>query len=579
MPRAKSHRCAQVSKRRIVEQQPWTPGLPIPEFVARGAAADLRTEVMHASLPWTPDAVCVCAPSNNFTANRTIGEAALDFGALLTTVCSLWPKVLDFPPRINTDPGLQDLLRQEYHRVTARMGLPYVSVAEHLPLHRLELWCHDCRHLSNTDGMLVMVELLWDAAVRQLALYFKGWNTYGAIVCHPVQPCVVQRCHVGCHGEDLPQQLVIDGQVCRFNFGDVVFGEVCVTEDELVDFGVFISLHNGLERIFSQYSACLLTLCGNTSAIICENGHFAVVDSHSCSNFGLLHCNGTSVVLHFACLDDLHHYICRLADSVSSSQKLYELCGVSGGVSPVPSGISVKSCIIEMSTVPAPESNVTERMRNEDSAGVSECVVSIGASPSVSNISVQTLAIELSSDSEEEPTSTVSKEVGFTGVPCRNEKIVADGNCFFRAISQAVSSSQKHHRKIRLAVCKELERNADLCWQNLLTTILKQEGRTQTVEDLEWADRADSDLKPEGFEMFSQFYKRGEVTFSDGSVHSVKSVVDENRAKFDVDCLDLERAWEIVEQNGIDEEVWGELCPEQEVEHLECVEEMRQQQE
>ncbi len=28
-------------------------------------------------------------------------------------------------------------------------------------------------------------------------------------------------------------------------------------------------------------------------------------------------------------------------------------------------------------------------------------------------------------------------------------------------------------------------------WQNLLTSILKQKGRTQTVEDLEWADRCE----------------------------------------------------------------------------------------
>ncbi|XP_042261506.1 ATP-dependent DNA helicase PIF5-like [Thunnus maccoyii] len=107
----------------------------------------------------------------------------------------------------------------------------------------------------------------------------------------------------------------------------------------------------------------------------------------------------------------------------------------------------------------------------------------------------------------------------------------------------------------------------------------REEDHFQSLMQLFLPYRADSDLKPEGFEMFSQFYKGGEVTFSDGSVHSVKTVVDENRAKFEVDCPDLERAQEIVEQNGVDEDVWGELCPEQEVERLECIEEMRQQQE
>ena len=33
--------------------------------------------------------------------------------------------------------------------------------------------------------------------------------------------------------------------------------------------------------------------------------------------------------------------------------------------------------------------------------------------------------------------------------------------------------------------------SADMRWKNLLYSILKQEGRTETVEDLEWADRCE----------------------------------------------------------------------------------------
>lgn len=89
--------------------------------------------------------------------------------------------------------------------------------------------------------------------------------------------------------------------------------------------------------------------------------------------------------------------------------------------------------------------------------------------------------------------------------------------------------------------------------------------------------RHDSELKPAGFESYTLFYHEGIVSFSDGSVQTVKSVVDANRAKFEVDDPQLEKAQDLARILG-DNDAWGDLCPELQVEHLESLAERKQQQ-
>ncbi|XP_042610591.1 uncharacterized protein LOC122144028 [Cyprinus carpio] len=81
--------------------------------------------------------------------------------------------------------------------------------------------------------------------------------------------------------------------------------------------------------------------------------------------------------------------------------------------------------------------------------------------------------------------------------------------------------------------------------------------------------RVDSQLKPVGFNNFEQFYREGEVFLSNGSVHLVHTVVNANRALFEKDADMLDTAQTAVDNDGILENAWCLLCPEQQLEHLE----------
>ncbi|MEQ2282361.1 hypothetical protein AMECASPLE_039783, partial [Ameca splendens] len=108
-------------------------------------AEELRREVLGAVLPRTPEVVCLLAPGNNLEARRTVQQSGADFEGLLLALGNLCPNVVvvDFPPRLTVEEDQQQLLRQEYHRVAARRNVRYLSVVEHFPRSRLDLWSRD----------------------------------------------------------------------------------------------------------------------------------------------------------------------------------------------------------------------------------------------------------------------------------------------------------------------------------------------------------------------------------------------------------------------------------------------------
>ncbi|XP_061601162.1 uncharacterized protein LOC133463585 [Cololabis saira] len=194
---------------------------------------------------------------------------------------------------------------------------------------------------------------------------------------------------------DLPGQHVFDNQQFTFDYGDFVSGVVNVVDGDLIEEGIHTSLLNGLETMLDNYNTCLLTLGGNSCAVIRGNGRYAVVDSHSRSAAGLGDSDGRSIVAYFSSVRDLH-------GDGTCKQLQFD-----------PLSKDVAQSICKRLNV------VFEKVDQQVAVGV-----------------------------------------GLLGVPCKNENIEADGNCFFRALSQAVSGTQSSHRKIRLAVVKHLQKNA-----------------------------------------------------------------------------------------------------------------------
>ncbi|XP_026187397.1 uncharacterized protein LOC113145179 [Mastacembelus armatus] len=283
---------------------------------------------------------------------------------------------------------------------------------------------------------------------------------------------------------NLPKNQVIDGQQFDFDYRNCVRGDVNVVESEDIDVGAQVSLHTGLEVMLHEYSTCLLTLCGNTCAIIHDGyGRYAVVDSHSRTATGLVAADGKSVVVYFRRFSDLENHISRLAACFGGFRKLFEIQGVKVSCKALkrqqsPSAHRQQSPSTHRQQSPSTQIQQSASRRrqkkvkkidvsdiNSDVEVVGESLNILHFNPLSESVS-QTLCKQLNVEFEKFNLKVPSGSC-LLGVPCVKEKIVADGNCFFRAISQAVSGTQKNHRKIRLAIVKELEKNAPQ-YQSLL---------------------------------------------------------------------------------------------------------------
>lgn len=132
---------------------------------------------------------------------------------------------------------------------------------------------------------------------------------------------------------EFERTITVDAQCFEVTTGVAASGVVGMEVGDNISNGVLDSWTDGINTYLESHCTFLFTTHSNTIGIIREEGRYAVVDSHSRGKDGLMHPDGTSVVLRFSCLEALRDYMSRLATSLDANGKFFELCSVSVSVS------------------------------------------------------------------------------------------------------------------------------------------------------------------------------------------------------------------------------------------------------
>ena len=276
---------------------------------------------------------------------------------------------------------------------------------------------------------------------------------------------------------ELPKEFVTDGQIFKLDYEDTddVLGDVDIVSGEFIDTGVYSTLESGLEKVFRNNTTCFLTLGSNTCAIIRQDERYAIFDSHARSADGMIDECGFSVVLYFSNIQDVCKHIREFAGRLSVLRKTFEVAGVkviktgpvghgeeSDSVCSDRSPTSAASCQGGLKRPSSPQAGPSKKVRAAEREADVLLVTDVTTKKHQFNPLRQDVAADLCFrlNVESEKVESLSKEVGQLGVPHLNDKIVSDGNCFFRAVCQAVCGTQKYHRKIRLEVVKLMATNA-----------------------------------------------------------------------------------------------------------------------
>ncbi|KAK6168715.1 hypothetical protein SNE40_019901 [Patella caerulea] len=295
---------------------------------------------------------------------------------------------------------------------------------------------------------------------------------------------------------ELPDKIEKFGKIFSLNISEQSYVGLFWSRNASGIDDIVMNLFEALQTSLLMHGSCFVTFGGNTFAVMKHLNTFFIFDSHSRSNRGLLSENGRCILLHVRDITEVYQHCNELAVSMNlGPQTQFEITGINIDIltdlSDIPQSIDQECVIISdddnMScndpfndiSIDLAESNDDIIISQVESNSFNFNPISLA---SKRNICSQ-LGLPVNSNENIVSTCPLTK-------PSEIKSIIGDGNCFFRSISYALTGTENHHRKIRLAVVKHLKTHAALFKQYLrsgYTSVLDYINRSRMNYVKSWA--------------------------------------------------------------------------------------------
>ena len=236
---------------------------------------------------------------------------------------------------------------------------------------------------------------------------------------------------------ELPREIEIFNEALSFHYEESIATVVGLEgkQEYFQDFNMN-TLYQSLQMSLTECDVCFVCFSGNTMLVGRRNGGFYIFDPHSRCTKGLIYGVGRSTCIFFDEIDAVYLHIQELAKSMDIAAMTE--CEVTGA----------KVC--------------RSRKHNEGSDDVhivsmtTECATFSPLTRDIQPSLCDLLSIPCHMQTSE---YTYCKDAGTPGICFEIER---DGNCFFRAVSYAISNTQSNHEKVRTSICNSALKKKEL---------------------------------------------------------------------------------------------------------------------